>query len=92
MKVLPIQSLSLVEYSPEKLASAVQLRPWPPSFQRTYRKSGDRKLAKSPTVDHPRLLNETSSGFLVQTHGVDHLGLGLHALVHARVRVDLEQD
>jgi hypothetical protein len=30
------------------------------------------------------------SGFLVQTHGFDHLCLSLHALVQARVRVDLE--
>jgi len=32
------------------------------------------------------------SGFLVQAHGFNHLCLSLHTLVHARVRVDLEQD
>jgi len=45
------------------------------------------ETAKSPTVDHTRLLNETSSGSLVQTHCLNHLGLGLHA----RVRVDRQQ-
>ena len=47
---------------------------------------------KTPTVDHPRLLDDLSSRLFVQTHGLDHLGLGLHTLVHARVSINPEKD
>ena len=41
-----------------------------------------RSLAVVPS----RSQKANTSGFLVQTHGLDYLGLGLHALGHARVR------
>jgi len=36
------------------------------------------KTGKITPVDHPRLLDEPLSSFLVQTHGVDHLCLSSH--------------
>jgi len=60
----------------------------PKSLAELWRR-GTRKIT---TGDHRRLLDELLSGFLVQTHRIDHFRLGLHPLVHAAVRIRSQND
>ena len=82
----------MVERSPEKAGVGGSIPSLATMILNNLAKSGSNGAAKSPTIDHPRLLDELLSGFLVQAHGFDLFALGFHALFHARVRVHLEQD